>query len=111
MKLSTSITTAILLTFTNASFAGEIAKGKVEEVLNIVGSEKQFGINMSSGATGPCAGQWIYFKESNPSQNIDNYKFAFSLATTALVADKRIRIHNYSSDTCDGATFIGLYKN
>jgi hypothetical protein len=111
MKLSKCIITAALLTFTNAIFAGEIARGKVEEVINIAGTDKQFAVKMSAGSTGPCAGQWIYFKESNPNQNIDNYKFAFSLATTALVADKKIRIHNYPSNTCDGATFIGLYKN
>jgi predicted Na+-dependent transporter len=90
--------------------AGEIARGQVEEVVNIIGSEKLFGVILSASASGVCAGKWIRFKEINFGDNSESYKFAFSMATTAVVSGKNVRVHNYSSDSCDGATFIGLYK-
>lgn len=102
---------SLSLILSGNAVAGEIANGKVEEVTNIVGNEKQFGIKLSAGSSGVCAGGFMYIKASSFGDDIDSYKQAFSLATTALVADKRIRVHNYTGDSCHGATFIGLYKN
>ncbi|WP_444997612.1 DUF5992 family protein [Aliikangiella sp. IMCC44359] len=109
MKFRVAISCIIGLTMSGAN-AGQIGIGKVEEITNIIGSSKAFGIKMSSDATGVCAGQFIQIQESNFGGNLEAYKFAFSLANTALAANKRIRIHNYSNDDCNGATFIGLYK-
>lgn len=99
------------LIISETAVAGQIANGKVEVVTNIVGSEKQFGIKLSTGSSGLCAGKFMYIKASSFGNDIDSYKQAFSLATTALVADKRIVLHNYTDNSCHGATFIGLYKN
>jgi hypothetical protein len=100
----------LLLAITSSIHAGELAKGQVEEVVNIIGSEKVFGVRLSESASGVCAGQWVRFKEANFGSNTESYKFAFSMATAAVVSGKNVRIHNYTDNSCDGATFIGLYK-
>lgn len=90
--------------------AGEVAKGSIDEVVNLIGSEKLFALKMSSNSRGPCAGTWVKFKKSNFESNLESYNFAFSMATAALISGKKIRVHNYTNDSCDGVTFIGLYK-
>ncbi|GEM_PF-1730401 len=99
-----------LCVFVSLSHAGQVAKGHIDEMVNQVNNNKNFGVKMSATSTGPCAGQWVWFNEANFSGNLESYKFAFSLAATALVSDKEVRIHNYTNDACDGVTFIGLYK-
>ncbi len=98
-----------LLFFSAFSQAGEIAKGTVAEVTNIVGSEKKFGIRLKAGGSGPCAGNWMFIHSDN--LDIDSYRAAFSLATAALVSGNQVRIHNYSSDDCHGATFVSIYAS
>ena len=90
--------------------AGEIARGNIDEMYNSLSGQNAFGILMSATSLGPCAGRWVKIQEANFPNNIESYKFAFSMAMTAIATGKKIRIHNYSSDSCDGATFIGLYK-
>lgn len=90
--------------------AGQVARGQIDEMVNLIGVEKLFSIRMSASSAGPCAGQWVKFKESNFAGNLESYRFAFSLAATAIVSGKSIRVHNYSGNSCDGVTFIGLYK-
>lgn len=91
-------------------YAGEVAKGEIEEIYNTVSGKKEFGVRMSADSTGPCAGQWVRFREANFPDNIESYKFAFSMAMTAIATGKKIRAHNYSNNECDGVTFMGLYK-
>lgn len=109
MKLRTFLTLGIFV-FSSSCYAGEVAKGQIIEVANLIGQDKLFSIKMSPDSTGPCAGQWVKFKEENFAGNLENYKFAFSIALTALASDKKVRVHNYINDTCDGVTFIGVYK-
>ena len=73
--------------------------------------DKEFSVRLSAGATGPCANQWMSIHETNFGGNLESYKFAFSLVAMAFASDKKTRIHNYSSDDCEGATFVGIYKN
>lgn len=101
---------AILLLLSFTANAGQIAKGEVSEVVNLIGSGEVFGVRLSKDSSGVCAGEWIVFRQSNFNGNIESYRFAFSMATTALVSGKQVRIHNYKNDACDGPTFIGLYK-
>lgn len=93
------------------ALAGEIAKGEVSEVVNVLGAEKMFAVHLKQGANGVCGNTWIKIREANFNGNIESYKFAFSLATTALFTNKKIRTHNYTDDACDGATFICLFND
>ena len=103
----------VLFVFSSISYAGQVAYGDIVEIANIAGSDEQFAIRMSTDSTGDCAGsgQWLFFRKDNFIENNDSYKFAFSMATAALMANKKVRIHNYADNKCDGVTFIGVYSN
>jgi hypothetical protein len=89
--------------------ASELTRGaNVLEVANHAGLDsKNFAVKVEGGI-GPCVG-WVYFEEENaPSTSAHNQ--AFAIALTALTAGKKVRIHNYSDDSCSGATFISISR-
>ncbi|MDX1303030.1 DUF5992 family protein [Photobacterium sp.] len=98
------------LLLSSTSYAGEVARGEIDELVNLIGNERLFAVFMSTSSSGPCAGKWVRFKEANFGNNPEGYKFAFSMAATALASGKKVRLHNYLSDSCDGVTFIGVSK-
>jgi len=106
-KIFLAVILSVLLTNVEA---GQVAYGEIEEMANTISGHKLFAIKMSASSTGPCAGQWVQITESSFGTNIEAYKFAFSMAAMAIASGKKIRAHNYSSDSCSGVTFIGVYK-
>lgn len=98
-----------LISLPTMCFAGELTKGAtVLEVANhATGNGKYFAVKVDSGV-GPCNG-WIYFQEDGAA-SLATYNQAFSIALTALTADKKVRIHNYLSDSCVGASFIAISR-
>ncbi|MDR6984490.1 hypothetical protein J2X32_003134 [Rheinheimera pacifica] len=99
----------LIALFPLMGLAGELTRGaNVLEVANHASlNKKNFAVKVEGGI-GPCVG-WIYFEEENaPSPSAHNQ--AFAIALTALTAGKKVRIHNYSSDSCTGATFISISR-
>jgi hypothetical protein len=87
---------------------GELTKGStVLEVASNGSNAANFAVKVTGG-TGLCSG-WIYFPEVKVS-SITTYNQSFTLATMALAADKKVRIHNYSDNSCTGADFISVSK-
>jgi hypothetical protein len=103
----------VSLVLSSISYAGQVAYGDIIEIVNIAGTRDEFGIRMSVDSTGDCTGpdKWIFFKKDNFTDNNESYKFAFSIATAALMANKKVRVHNYTDNQCDGVTFIGVFSN
>ena len=90
------------------STAGELTKdATVLEVANHATGGKNFAVKIEGG-TGVCTG-WVYFFEEQ-APSAATYNQAFSIALTALTAGKKVRIHNYTDDSCTGATFISLSR-
>ncbi len=101
-----------LIFFSSVCFSGELIRNAtILEVASNGSNTKNFAV-LVSGGTGISATErtrWVYFPElSAPS--LASYNQSFSLAVTALTTDKKVRIHNYSSDSCEGANFISVNK-
>lgn len=90
------------------STAGELTRdATVLEVANHATGGKNFAVKIEGG-TGVCTG-WVYFFEDQ-APSAATYNQAFSIALTAVTAGKKVRIHNYTDDSCTGATFISLSR-
>lgn len=95
-----------LLIGTNA-WSGDLALGAtVTEVGNTSGNSRGFFIRVVTG-TGPCTDGTIVFPES-ASQSTLSYAHALSLATTAFIHGKKVRVHNYVDDVCEQASYISI---
>lgn len=110
MKAFVKLISVLALFVSGQVFSGQLAMGPLDQVTNILTTEKQFAIKLAAGSTGPCLG-WIYVKESSFAGDIAAYNRFFTLATTALIAGRQVRIHNYVNDACDGATFIAVQSS
>ena len=87
--------------------AGElILDATLVEVANAYGGAS-FAIK-PTGGTGICAGvPWIVFPEAKAKSSV-THKRAIATALLAFSAGKKVRIHNYESDSCLEANFISV---
>jgi hypothetical protein len=108
-NLSLLLLIALSMILVRPVLAGELTKGAtILEVANhATGNGKNFAIKVEGGV-GPCTG-WIYFLEDSAASPAA-YSQAFSIALTALSADKKVRVHNFIDDACIGAKFISISK-
>ena len=92
------------------SVAGElIINAEIVEVANTYGGEQDFTVRLEGG-TGICSSSpWIIFPESK-KQSDASYQQAFSIALAAMTTGKKVRIHNFESDSCYGANFISITR-
>lgn len=103
----------ILMTF--HSYASYLV---VDATINKVGStnwnERVFYVVLSGGK-GPCAGKAVNFPEDY-SQSTAAYALSHSMAMTAFLHNKKVRIYNYGNkkfkndSICTGASFIEIYN-
>lgn len=104
----------LLLLFAFSSNAVELAKGaKIIKIGSTNWNEKVFYVVLSGGV-GPCANSAVNFPEVY-SQSTVAYAQSHSLAVTAFLHNKTVRIYNYGSrkfkndDVCTGASLIEIY--
>ena len=96
----------LLLILSGAAHAGELSRGStVAEVGNTNHNSKDFAIRIETGA-GICSG-WIVFPEAKAA-SASTHNQAFLIALTAATEGKKVRIHNFENNSCDGANFISL---
>ena len=112
--LIVSVAFVTILNFSSPLLAGELAVGKIEEVVTVWNwnnnSGRNFAIRMDSSATGVCSQVDIVFQENNYSGNLNSYQQSFSLASTAFVTEKTIRAVNPSGSSCTGARGIEIVQ-
>jgi len=91
------------------SNAGELVKGAtVLEVASSNSNRDVFWVRISGGV-GPCANISVDFP-ANKSQSKESYNQSFSIALAAATTGKKIRVHNYEDNNCQGANFISIYS-
>ncbi|MET1257276.1 DUF5992 family protein [Aliikangiella maris] len=92
--------------------AGELIKGAaILEVASNGSNSKNFAVLIEGGA-GACASRtprWIYFPEDK-APSLATYNQSFDIALTALNFDRKVRIHNYSDNSCSGADYISIIR-
>ena len=107
MKIKAAILSVLI---SNSALGGELVNGAtIEEVANTSSNTKVFFIRIKGGV-GPCANKFMTFPASK-SQSPESYERAFSIALAATASGKRIRVHNYDDNDCNGASFISMYAN
>jgi len=116
LKRSLIVICFIMLTITQAQAGSYIANGTVKEVSNVASNTPAFAIIVDG--TGICAGQWIPFypenflTENNTEEDKkDAYKRAYANALLAMTnEDLKVSVHNYTGSSCDGASYLSLYR-
>ena len=77
----------------------------ITEIANTSSNQDQFSVKVSGGG-GLCANRHIHFPASATQDAI--YKRAYAAALSAMATKTKVKIHNYASDDCDGASYILL---
>jgi hypothetical protein len=110
MKFTIPIACVVALVLTSrVASAGEyiVDGARVVSVANTASNQTVF-IVKTSGGTGACTnGSWITFSPAS-APDADTYKRAYTAALLAFTTGALVKIYNYSSGTCDGASFIEL---
>ncbi|MFL0798923.1 MAG: DUF5992 family protein [Agarilytica sp.] len=89
------------------SLAGELIKdATISTVGNTSSGGPDFFVRVTGGV-GPCSDSLIKFPESEKASE-DSYKLAMTIALAAFNAKNKVRIHNFTSDSCSGASFISV---
>jgi len=89
--------------------AGELIKNAlIVEVANTSQGGADFAVRLEGG-TGVCVGEWIVFPESSKA-SVASFNQAFAVALAALAAEKKVRIHNFTDNSCSGANFISVIR-
>ena len=97
-----------LLTVSIGVSAGELIRGGlIAEIGNTYSNGKDFAIKVEGGS-GLC-NTWVVFPE-NKAASPSNHEQAFQIALTAAANNKKVRIHNFDSNSCEGANFISLMR-
>ena len=97
-----------LLTISIGAQAGELIRdGLIAEIGNTYSNGKDFTIKVESG-TGLC-NTWVVFPE-NKAGSASNHEQAFQIALAAATNNKKVRIHNFENNSCEGANFISLMR-
>jgi len=106
--MKTLVFILVVCLFPVHAYAGELIQGAtVVEVANTYNNGADFAIKVEGG-TGVCStASYIVFPESK-QQSADSNKQAFSIALTALTTGRKVRIHNFEDNACDGANFISI---
>ena len=103
---------SLLFLTCGSAFSGELVRyATLAEVASNGSNTTNFAV-LVEGGTGICAGSptnWIYFSETK-APSIASYNQSFSIALAALSTGKKVRIHNYTDNSCAGADFISISK-
>jgi Family of unknown function (DUF5992) len=90
-----------------SAVAGDLAlNARVVRVANTGNNSTVFSVAVSGGSLNLCSG-WITFPVS-AAPDADTHKRAYAAALLALSSGMLVRVHNYSSDSCEGASYIDL---
>ena len=103
----------LVLLMSKFAYGGDLVEGAtITKIGSTNWNERVFYVILSGG-TGICANKAVNFPEDF-SQSTVAYAQAQSLAVTAFIHNKKVRIHNYgdkiykNGDVCTGASFIEL---
>lgn len=106
----------LLICISNSALAGELIRGATiidlaaNAALPYDGTNKKSFAILLEGGTGKCVGKgWIYIPEEMASSS-NSYNQIFSIALMAHASGKKIRLHNYATDTCQTADFISVVR-
>jgi len=98
----------ILPSITWAAGSDLVLDAVVTSVANTSSNEDKFTVWVSGG-TGVCANTQISFPKSKAG-SAEVFDRAYSAALTAFVSGTKVRIYNYTDDSCYGASYIRLTK-
>jgi len=112
----------VYFVFVNSSYAVTTSFAAGNARITLVdsnwGNEGRFAVFVEGDTTSPCGDQkWILFSQSNlPTSDTKTNSLNFSLATTALVTNKRIQIlgvvpANGGVVDCANGTSIRIFSN
>ena len=88
-------------------FAGELVRdATIIEVANTAYGSPDFVVKVAGG-TGICTTVFIIFPEAKAKSPTSN-KQAIATALLAFSTGKKVRIHNFEDNACDGANFISI---
>ena len=98
------------LLLAGTAHAGYLVQGAtITEVANTGSNQAKFTIR-TTGGTGPCVGSTYIFFPASAAVDESSFSRAYAAALIALTTGMKVDILNYSSDSCDGAAFIGVKK-
>jgi Family of unknown function (DUF5992) len=99
---------ATLCLASSTVIAGELVRdATIVEVTNTAYGGAEFAVRLSGG-TGVCVGTpFIVFPEAKAS-SATSHKQAIANSLLAFSTGKKVRIHNFQDDSCNGANFISI---
>lgn len=85
-----------------------VVDGKIAKIGSTNSNVDTFFV-VIEGGNGPCANLTIDFPAAL-AQSTEAFRREFSLATTAFVSGKKVRIYSYEGNECTKANFISIYN-
>ena len=98
----------IIASFNAYSGTYVVLDAEITNIANTSSNGANFAL-ATKGGTGPCTNQWIVFYESDAS-NSNAHQRAYSTALMAFATGLKVNIHNYTSSSCDHASYIEVKK-
>ncbi|WP_299495118.1 DUF5992 family protein [uncultured Shewanella sp.] len=110
MKKNILCSLTFILFASNANATGSyiVIDGIITSISNTRSNENSFTVSVSGGV-GSCKDSTIIFPLS-AAGTPEVHERAYSSALTAFVSGLKVKIHNYSGDNCDTASYIRLSK-